>query len=430
MTQPLPSVEFAGSVSAVSAVSNPSRIRVPQPRSEHTPVLSIAPAPVAPPAGRGVLVHEWISTMGGSEKVLEAMSGLLPDTDVRCLWNDAPDLLPDATITETWLARTPLRRSKAAALPLMPATWRGLHNPGYDWALVSSHLFAHHVTFARQDRDFRKFVYVHTPARYLWNPELDARGGGLLKRMAARPLKAIDRSRAAEATSFAANSQFVADRIRLAWDRDATVVHPPVDVARIQAEPDWHSRLDPGERRVLDALPADFLLGASRFVPYKELDTVIRVAKAAGLPAVLAGSGPDEPRLRAIAASVPVPVIFLGRVSDAMLYALYQRTLAYVFPPIEDFGIMPVEAMAAGAPVIANRIGGAAESVVDGVTGALVDFGSEAEMLSAVGYVAGLHRSASRARALRFGTDVFASELTRWMSASKLSGSKLSGSER
>ncbi|WP_420751068.1 glycosyltransferase [Rhodococcus sp. O3] len=315
----------------------------------------------------GVLVHEWIERDGGSEKVLDEFVRCFPDADVLCLWDNA-GRYPGRTVVESGLARTPLRRSKALALPAMPFVWRD--RPGdYDFALVSSHCFAHHVSFRTPPAEFRKYVYVHTPARYLWTPELDERGTSPAARLASPVLRGIDRRRAREGARFAANSDFVRRRIEKAWDVDARVVFPPVDTRRITAVADWRTELDDDESALVASLPDSFVLGASRFVPYKRLDWVIRAAERAGLPAVIAGSGPEEARLRELAESARVPVRVLRRPSDALLYTLYQRALVYVFPAIEDFGIMPVEARAAGARVIVNSLGGASEWLTEGVDG-------------------------------------------------------------
>lgn len=364
----------------------------------------------------GVIVHEWIATTGGAEKVLDAMAATFPDADVLSLWNDdAERRYPGRVVRETWLARTPLRRSKAAALPLMPLTWRLLHGR-YDWALVSSHAFAHHVRFRDARPDFRKYVYVHTPARYVWTPELDARGSGLLPRLAAPPLRALDRVRAREPFSLAANSAYVRERIRRTWGRDATVIHPPVDVSRITSVPEWSEVLDAADHQRLAALPPVFVLGASRFVPYKRLDLVIASGEAAGVPVVLAGSGPERTRLAALADGASVPVHVVDRPSDALLFALFQRAMCFVFPPVEDFGIIPVEAMAAGTPVLVCDEGGAQESVVDGVTGVVVhDWADVGRLGEAVRSAATLEAEACRARARDFGTDIFARRLRGWV---------------
>ena len=329
---------------------------------------------------RGVLVHEWVAQAGGSENVFQALHDIYPNADLVCLWNDSTGRFDEDRLTQTWLARTPLRRSKAAALPFMPLAWRRLANEGYDWALISSHLFAHHAQFVGQPPGFRRFVYVHTPARYIWTPELDGRGTSLPARAIAAALKPIDRRRAQQPAFYAANSAFVQARVRAAWGVEARVIFPPVEVEAIQSVDDWRTRLTDAEQSELDGLPRGFVLGASRFIPYKRLDLVIRTAEAAGRPVVLAGKGPELENLQELARSASVPVHFVHAPSGPMLWALYQQTALYVFPAVEDFGIMPVEAMAAGAPVLAQSVGGTAESVEPGRTGALIPFVSPGEM--------------------------------------------------
>ncbi len=364
---------------------------------------------------RGALVHEWIAPHGGSENVFEQMALAFPDADVHCLWNDAPQRLAGRRVRETWLARTPLRRSKALALPVMPAAWRRLAGGPYDWAMISSHAFAHHASFARAADGFEKFVYVHTPARYLWAPELDERGAGLAVRLAAGPLKRLDRRRAAEPSALIANSTFVRERIQRAWGRDADVIYPPVDVESILAVADWRTRLSPDELTRLESLPADFVLGASRFIPYKRLDLVISAAEAAGRPAVIAGAGPLEGALRQRAQESNVPVSFIIAPSNALLYALYQRAAVFVFPPIEDFGIMPVESMACGTPVIVRAPGGAGESVRACEGGVVMDDFSPASWRAALERVAMIDRTTLPDRSRRFGRNRFREEIRSWL---------------
>lgn len=365
----------------------------------------------------GIIVHEWISQTGGSEKVLNAMVDAFPDAEIRCLWNDVHDSrYLGRTVRESWLARTPLRRSKALALPFMPGAWRNCEPGDYDWALVSSHLFAHHVTFADQPDDFRKYVYVHTPARYIWSPELDTRGNGLLPRLMSPALRALDRRRAQEALSLAANSEYVRRRIQRAWDRDSEVIYPPVDVARMQSVKRWADELSEVERAVLEQLPNFFVLGASRFIAYKRLDLVIKIAEASDLPVVLAGSGPEERPLREQAAQATVPVHFVSDPSDTLLYALYEAASVYVFPAIEDFGIMPVEAMALGTPVVVRAIGGGSETVVDGVTGAhLPERASTKDLKYAVVRAFGADGDACRRHAQTFDIARFQESLRSWL---------------
>lgn len=314
---------------------------------------------------------------------------------------------------ESWFARTPLRNHKAIALPLMPLTWRHFGWSDAEWILCSSHLFAHHARFAGPARDVPKFVYTHTPARYIWTPELDMRGSNPAIRAASRPLQALDHKRAQDAHSIAANSQFVADRIARVWDREARVIHPPVSVAAYVD--DDQSALSAEEMQILDLLPQGFVLGASRFVPYKRLDVAIEAGVAAGVPVVIAGDGPDEARLRALAAAHPGVVTFVVRPSFALLSQLYRRAVALIFPAIEDFGIMPVEAMAAGTPVIASNIGGVSESVQHGLTGALLESFDAASLREAVEIAAGVDPEACVARAREFDVDVFDAKIRAWI---------------
>jgi glycosyltransferase involved in cell wall biosynthesis len=266
----------------------------------------------------------------------------------------------------------------------------------------------------RAARDVPKYVFAHPPARYIWEPELDARGNGPLARAAAIPLRRIDRARAQEAHKIAAVSSFIAERIERCWGRDSTVIHPPVDVAAIVR--DHGETLTVAERAMLEALPDDFVLGASRFVPYKRLDLAIATGIASDLPIVLAGDGPDLTRLRAIAAQHSGAVTFVSRPSNAVLRELYRRALVYVFASVEDFGIMPVEAMAKGTPVVTNSLGGAAETVRDGVTGAHFRSEDPAELRRALESAVATDPAASLARAWEFDGSRFGSKIKDWMS--------------
>ncbi|MDF2561450.1 MAG: hypothetical protein K0R99_2896 [Microbacterium sp.] len=327
----------------------------------------------------GLLVHEWLERAGGSENVFEKISEAFPEAERWCLWNDAPERFSE--VRETVLSRTPLRRSKAASLPLMPPVWRNLPRSDAEWILVSSHLFAHHARFRGAARHAEKFVYAHTPARYIWAPELDARGRSAVARVASRGLKPLDRRRAQEASRIAANSRFVADRIEDAWDRHATVIYPPVEVTEISKP----QALTSAEEATLRQLPSDFVLGVSRFVPYKRLDAAIDLGRVNNMPVVLAGSGPEAAHLRDYGHRTHRGAVsIVDKPSTPLLRAIYARASVLAFAPVEDFGIIPVEAMAAGTPVIANAVGGAAESVQDGTSGALVhDWASHDELRSA-----------------------------------------------
>lgn len=367
----------------------------------------------------GLIVHEWLEPRGGAERVIDSMREAFPDADLLALWNDAPEKYPDAQ--ETWLAKTPLRSSKAAALAVMPSVWRHVapyqRNKKHDWILVSSHLFAHHVRPIGLDRDLPKFVYAHTPARYIWEPDLDARGSSKAVRIASTFLKPMDRWRAQESTEVAANSEFVRDRIRRVWNREATVIYPPVDIERIKETDDWRTRLTSDETRQLEGLPSEFVLGASRLVPYKRLDWVIRAAETNRLPVVIAGSGPDKDRLMEISEDVDVPVFFVEQPSTELLFSLYQACIAYVFPAVEDFGIMPVEAQACGTPVVVTSLGGAKE-VLEKTGGGVIahedSAGAIAEALRSL-LESGPKNREFHAMTSRFSKRQFKNSLVRWV---------------
>ena len=365
----------------------------------------------------GLIAHEWIEPFGGSENVLEAIAAEFPDAPILTPWTNAPHRFPNREVRELWLARSPLRGRKALAMPALAAAWRTAIDPreSLDWVITSSHSFAHHLKPRGASRDAAKLVYAYTPARYLWTPELDGRGSGLAARVAATALRPLDRRRASEATSIVGISRYVVDRIASTWQQDATVIYPPVEVERIRSVADWRTELDGRELGILDSLPETFVLGASRFIPYKRLDLVIEAGEAVGLPVVLAGAGPEEQALRARAEAASVPVSFVIEPRDALLYALYQAAAVFVFPPVEDFGIMPIEAMALGTPVAANRIGGSAETVGSGVSGVHFDLEDGASVGEAVRAAMVLPREGILQWSTQFSRERFGAELRDWV---------------
>ena len=364
----------------------------------------------------GLIVHEWIEKFGGAEKVLDAMTKSYPKAPIRCLWNDAPERYSPGVVTESWMAKTPLRRHKALALGAMPSTWKATNIRDFDWVLVSSHLFAHHVGGRVSRQEVPVFVYAHTPARYIWSPELDSRGDRALFRGASNILRRLDKRAAQSGASYAANSQYVQSRMARTWEVDAKVIYPPVSTSFLQSVDSWQNRLVDQDEKTFNSLPSEFILGASRFVEYKKLDTVIEVGEKCRLPVVLAGSGPELGRIskRAMESSVPVTVI--NSPSNDLLYALYEKALVYVFPPVEDFGIMPVEAIALGTPVLVNSEGGAAETV------ALTGGGSSLNFASSLGNISEALEAAlaadmrtARLRAHIFSEEAFMRNVKSWM---------------
>jgi glycosyltransferase involved in cell wall biosynthesis len=211
----------------------------------------------------------------------------------------------------------------------------------------------------------RHLCYCHSPMRYAWD-QFDAyfgrerlgSFGNTLARIALAPIARWDRSTAHRVDRYLANSHYVAGRIARYYNREATVLHPPVDTEFFTPN---------GDRPRGDDTSPHFLV-VSALVPYKRLDVAVDAATRLGVPLDVVGTGPDLARLRARAGS---GVNFLGSVEGDALRGLYRRARAFVMPAEEDFGIAPVEAMACGRPVIAYGRGGALETVVPDVTGVL-----------------------------------------------------------
>lgn len=310
---------------------------------------------------RIVLVHERFTEIAGSEHVVEQLS---------VLWPDAPIHVPIARPSgipvglgpprTTWLDhlyRLIGRRTYAPLTPLMPGAFRRMRLDGADAVVISHHAFATQAAFATSAPTI---AYVHSPARWAWETSMRSRErGGQIGASALRALASATRrdelAAAPRLTTIVANSTAVADRIRRWWARDSVVVHPPVDTEAFTPDPSLSRE--------------DFFLLAGRLVPYKRPELAIAAANLAGAPLVVVGDGRSAELCRKLAGPT---VRFLGRVPHATLLDLQRRARALVMPGVEDFGIVPVEAMACGTPVIALGAGGVLDSVLPGVTGQLV----------------------------------------------------------
>jgi glycosyltransferase involved in cell wall biosynthesis len=279
--------------------------------------------------------------------------------------------------------------------------------------VVSSHAFCHHLATRAADRGISAYAYIHSPARYVWVPDLDDRGNSLAGRLGRSYFRHWDRRHVSTAVNYAANSQFVAMRIADSWRVDASVIYPPVDIERIQGS---SGELDDADNATLCALPPDFVLGASRFVAYKNVDAAIIAGELLDLPVVLVGAGPDEARLRMLASQARIPVIFTGRVSDDLLLELYRRSALFVYMAVEDFGIMPVEAMAAGTPTLVNEIGGARESVL-AAAGGLTSGWRESRFADphSVKRAPSIDMTAAMSKVATFSASAFSARLLTWL---------------
>jgi glycosyltransferase involved in cell wall biosynthesis len=346
------------------------------------------------------IVHEWIDARDGSVKVFEELAATFPDADLYALSRD-PRVelsLGNRELHTTVLNHPALRPRRGPTLPLMPLAWRAMGAGRYDGVITSHHAFAH---TNRLTQTGPHLVYVHSPARYVWTPEIDGRGSGPALAPVRAALKRVDRHAARRVTSYAANSTAVAARIERFWSREATVIHPPVQVDFFGTP-----ATSPPTR--------DYLLGAGRWVPYKNLHLVIETADRAGMPVKIAGSGPDRDRVLAAARRATVPVELIDTPSDVALRELYRNAAALVFPTIEDFGIVPVEAQAAGTPVVALGTGGVLDTVAAGVSGILTESLDPHDLAQAVAAAVSLKPADCQANAQRFSVEAFRSAMRSW----------------
>jgi glycosyltransferase involved in cell wall biosynthesis len=304
---------------------------------------------------RVALVHDWLTGMRGGERCLEVFAEVFPDADLFTLLHVPGSVAPAIErrrITTSFIQHLPdAARRYRHYLPLMPAAVRRFDLAGYDLVLSSSHCVA---KGARAERGSLHVCYCFTPMRYVWDRYADyvGDGAGLPARLAlpavAPLLRAWDRAASRRVHHFVAISEHVRARIRRCYGREAAVIHPPVDVQRFEPT---------------DGRPGDYYLVVSALVPYKRVDLAVLAAGRLGRRLLVVGSGPEAARLAALAAPT---VEFLGWRSDAEVARLYRDCRAVLFPGCEDFGIVPLEAMAAGRPVIALAAGGALETVVPG----------------------------------------------------------------
>ncbi len=349
------------------------------------------------------MCHEWLAARHGSEKTFEAMAGALPTADVYGLtWNPESGLnLAGRPVTSTFLNRLrPLRGRRALQLPLMPLAWRYASRRDYDLVVTSSHACAKGF---RPGRQALHLCYCYTPMRYLWLSSIDTRRRRSTVTVPfERLMRAWDLSSVAWVDEFAAISTAVQARIGEFYNRPATVIHPPVDT----------DHYTPGHRG-----DGGYALSVSRMVPYKRLDLAIRACHRVGHPLVVAGAGPAEVELRALAAGLAADVRFVVEPDDDQLRELYRSADVLVFTAEEDFGIVPVEAQACGTPVVALSRGGTLDTVLPGTTGVLVDELDVDEFAAGVERAlnAGLAPSDCRRNAERFSASRFRNEFLDWV---------------
>ncbi len=322
------------------------------------------------------VVHEWLVSRAGSEKVVEQMLAVYPQADlfslVEFLPDDAKGLIPVNTQIQTsFIQQLPwARRHFRQYLPLMPLAIEQFDLSAYDLVLSSNHAVAKGVLTRPHQLHIS---YVHTPIRYAWDLQqqyLQQAGltSGLksaITRLLLHYLRLWDLAAAHRVDCFVANSRFVAQRIWKTYRRPAKVIYPPVAVDRFR----WNQ---PRE---------EFYLTVSRCVPYKRVDLSVQAFNRLGLPLVVIGDGPAIGSLQRLAKS---NITFLRNPADSVVSEYMERCRGFIFPAEEDFGITVVEAQAAGAPVIAYGRGGCAETVQPGKTGVLFQYQTVEHLIKAV----------------------------------------------
>lgn len=349
-----------------------------------------------------LIAHYWLLSMRGGEKVVEALCEMYPGADIFALVADKSALSPQIashTIHTSFLQRLPgVSRYYTSLLPLFPMALESFDASPYD-LIISTESGPAKGIVPRPDAVH--VCYVHSPMRYLWDHyHAYRREAGFLTRLAmplfATSLRVWDTSTALRVDVFAANSRHIANRIMRYWRRSATVVHPPVATADF----------DMTDER------GDFYLAAGQLVGYKRFDLAVEAFTRMGKRLIVIGTGPETKRLKKRAGPT---VTIMGHQPFPILKDHMARCRALVFPGEEDFGIIPVEVMASGRPVIALGRGGALETVVDGTTGVLFHDQSVDGVRAGVDAFEAMEDTfdpvAIRAHALQFDTQRFKREM-------------------
>lgn len=348
---------------------------------------------------RVAVIHEWLTIPGGSEKVVEEILHLVPHAELfTSVYDPAPwpRVITDRPVHASFLNRVPgATVHYTRLLPFMDLAFRSFDLSRFDLVISSNHASAKNV---RTPAGVPHVCYCHTPMRYAWDPSLLAHEaiGPVARRitpLGTAWLRRVDRKRASGPDVFVANSTFVASRIADAYGRPSQVIHPPVHFENMLRTP-------------RDERDAYLVFG--RVVPYKRVGVAVQACERLGRRLLVAGAGRDLERVQRLAGA---HAEFLGQVPDADVPRLFAQARALLFPGLEDFGIVPVEAQAAGLPVVAYRAGGISDSLLDGTTGVLYQPGSVEGLIDGIKRFESLtfDHHTIRDNALRFAPERFAS---------------------
>jgi glycosyltransferase involved in cell wall biosynthesis len=302
------------------------------------------------------LVHDWLTNVAGAERVLLVLHEIYPDAPIYTSVYNPKGTKPfrELDVKTSVLQRLPLlKKHRELLVPLTPFAFENLDLSEYD-VVISSTTFAAKGIITKADTVH--ICYCHTPTRYLWMPELDPRSStgklAFLKKKIRLKLLEWDKAAAQRVDYYISNSDYTGRRIKKFYGRDSITVYPPVDIKRFKIASKNEIK--------------NYYLFVSRLVGYKRCDIIVNAFNKLGLPLKIIGSGPEKKRLQKIAKR---NIEFLGFLSDEEVGKYYREAKAFVFVAEEDFGIVPVEAMACGRPVIALGRGGAKETVAEGITG-------------------------------------------------------------
>jgi glycosyltransferase involved in cell wall biosynthesis len=307
---------------------------------------------------RVAIVHDWLTGMRGGERCLEAFLCIYPDAHIFTLIHVPGSTSPEIdrrVVGTSFLSSLPgIRRYYRALLPFFPLAARQLDLSGYDLVVSLSHAAAKNVTIPH---GVPHVCYCFTPMRYVWDqvPYYFGRVGRLLMAPLLSFLRGWDRRGAKSVTHFVAISSFVGARIRLFYSRRSVVIPPPVRMAS-----DGPREVNAEEQGTFRKLPESFFLCAGALVPYKRVAVAVKAFATLDAHLLVVGAGPELATLKKIATP---NVHFLGAVPDRVLWECYRRCSALIFPGIEDFGLVPVECLASGRPVIGVNAGGLRQSM-------------------------------------------------------------------